>query len=237
MCLVNRIRRVKCDEEKPSCRRCTSTGRKCDGYAALQQNSLPEPRNLVVPVCATADGLSGNSSCSAHARVCFRIFRELCAMALTGYGTQGFWQTVVLQASDRSAVVKHLMIAASSLRVLTGESTEVVPAGQAGTSNVPFLAHYGRALRLLGTSPQSDVVVVLVSCVLLAVCEELQQNDLAAQWHIEAGKRILASQQRGTSLRRGNQTIEIDEITSTFSQLSFPRPTTASVYALCMTGD
>lgn len=27
-----RIRRKKCDEAKPSCRRCTSTGRKCDGY-------------------------------------------------------------------------------------------------------------------------------------------------------------------------------------------------------------
>jgi hypothetical protein len=27
-----RIRRVKCDETKPECERCTSTGRKCDGY-------------------------------------------------------------------------------------------------------------------------------------------------------------------------------------------------------------
>ncbi|KAI1106630.1 hypothetical protein F4804DRAFT_347583 [Jackrogersella minutella] len=27
-----RIRRVKCDETKPACTRCTSTGRKCDGY-------------------------------------------------------------------------------------------------------------------------------------------------------------------------------------------------------------
>ncbi|KAJ9486494.1 hypothetical protein VN97_g6839 [Penicillium thymicola] len=27
-----KIRRVKCDEEKPHCRRCISTGRQCDGY-------------------------------------------------------------------------------------------------------------------------------------------------------------------------------------------------------------
>lgn len=29
---LHRIRRVKCDEEKPACVRCTSTGRTCDGY-------------------------------------------------------------------------------------------------------------------------------------------------------------------------------------------------------------
>jgi hypothetical protein len=32
---------VKCDEEKPSCKRCTDTGRKCDGYAIQ-----PERRSL-----------------------------------------------------------------------------------------------------------------------------------------------------------------------------------------------
>lgn len=30
--LKYRIRRVKCDEQKPACLRCTSTGRTCDGY-------------------------------------------------------------------------------------------------------------------------------------------------------------------------------------------------------------
>ena len=32
-CLTCKIRRKKCDEQKPSCHRCVSTGRKCDGYA------------------------------------------------------------------------------------------------------------------------------------------------------------------------------------------------------------
>ncbi|KAJ5810885.1 hypothetical protein N7447_010401, partial [Penicillium robsamsonii] len=32
-CMTCKVRRVKCDEEKPHCRRCMSTGRKCDGYA------------------------------------------------------------------------------------------------------------------------------------------------------------------------------------------------------------
>jgi hypothetical protein len=35
--MIIRIRRVKCDEAKPNCVRCTSTGRKCDGYQAPVQ--------------------------------------------------------------------------------------------------------------------------------------------------------------------------------------------------------
>ena len=31
-CRTCKLRKVKCDEEKPHCKRCTSTGRRCDGY-------------------------------------------------------------------------------------------------------------------------------------------------------------------------------------------------------------
>lgn len=34
-CLTCRMRKVKCDEQRPSCQRCLSTGRTCDGYTAL----------------------------------------------------------------------------------------------------------------------------------------------------------------------------------------------------------
>ncbi|RDW61668.1 hypothetical protein BP5796_11560 [Coleophoma crateriformis] len=34
-CMTCRIRRVKCDEGKPACRRCELTGRLCDGYPSL----------------------------------------------------------------------------------------------------------------------------------------------------------------------------------------------------------
>ncbi|KAI1384916.1 uncharacterized protein F4822DRAFT_416684 [Hypoxylon trugodes] len=51
-CITCRIRRVKCDETKPSCTRCESTGRKCDGYGGAApprqrkrapQSSVPLP--------------------------------------------------------------------------------------------------------------------------------------------------------------------------------------------------
>ncbi|CAI6088519.1 unnamed protein product [Clonostachys chloroleuca] len=36
-CHTCRVRRVKCDEAKPSCNRCLSTGRVCDGYTSIFQ--------------------------------------------------------------------------------------------------------------------------------------------------------------------------------------------------------
>ena len=44
-CLTCKIRRKKCDETRPSCQRCLSTGRKCDGYAhvkILEYKNAPE---------------------------------------------------------------------------------------------------------------------------------------------------------------------------------------------------
>ncbi|KAL6228645.1 hypothetical protein BDW75DRAFT_235746 [Aspergillus navahoensis] len=36
------IRRVKCDEERPHCRRCQSTGRRCDGYVPRPARQQPQ---------------------------------------------------------------------------------------------------------------------------------------------------------------------------------------------------
>jgi hypothetical protein len=43
-----RIRKVKCDEVKPSCKRCTDTGRKCDGYTPPPTSGVPKKTSLVV---------------------------------------------------------------------------------------------------------------------------------------------------------------------------------------------
>ncbi|KAF2713873.1 hypothetical protein K504DRAFT_530784 [Pleomassaria siparia CBS 279.74] len=42
-CITCKIRRVKCDEAKPHCRKCSSTGRKCDGYTSSSTKTTPSP--------------------------------------------------------------------------------------------------------------------------------------------------------------------------------------------------
>ena len=157
------------------------------------------------------------SGCAVRARISFQMFKDLYAPALSGYGTSGFWQTVVLQASDMSEAIKHLVLAASSLH--WGPKPDSDEVQTTGGRNVPFLAHYGRALQVLGRCASSDVFVVLVACVLLAVCDDLQQNSCGAQRHIQAGQRILIAQSRAFQLSHWKHTEALGEIASTLSRL------------------
>ncbi|KAI1207985.1 uncharacterized protein F4807DRAFT_161118 [Annulohypoxylon truncatum] len=59
-CITCKIRRVKCDETKPACTRCTSTGRKCDGYGGA---APPRPKKS--PSAPSSSSPSSSSSSSA----------------------------------------------------------------------------------------------------------------------------------------------------------------------------
>ncbi|OTB03779.1 hypothetical protein M426DRAFT_173071 [Hypoxylon sp. CI-4A] len=68
-CITCKIRRVKCDETKPSCTRCLTTGRKCDGY----EGTLPPRQKRKTPTPTTSPNLSAypvpstfSSSSSTH---------------------------------------------------------------------------------------------------------------------------------------------------------------------------
>ncbi|KAI1779570.1 hypothetical protein F4818DRAFT_145091 [Hypoxylon cercidicola] len=54
-CITCKIRRVKCDETKPACTRCTSTGRKCDGYdGQAPPRRKKQPTEPAVPNAVTS---------------------------------------------------------------------------------------------------------------------------------------------------------------------------------------
>lgn len=97
-------RRVKCDETQPSCRRCSSTGRKCDGYGPSATLHIPT-------FSPSALGFSENS----RETRCFQYFYERTAPSLTGISGSIFWNIFVLQLSQREKSVWHAIIALGSL--------------------------------------------------------------------------------------------------------------------------
>ncbi|KAL5599098.1 hypothetical protein FOVSG1_006910 [Fusarium oxysporum f. sp. vasinfectum] len=48
-CITCKVRKIKCDETRPCCRRCTNTGRNCDGYAP--QGRQPTPAAHLAVTC------------------------------------------------------------------------------------------------------------------------------------------------------------------------------------------
>jgi hypothetical protein len=115
-----RIRRVKCDETKPACQRCLSTGRACDGYGVWagwnrytsSTNSNPNIRgpksltyhNMPVP-------LNGSTK---EELVYFDFFCRRTALKLPGVFESTFWEHLIFQASSSEPAVLHAVIALAS---------------------------------------------------------------------------------------------------------------------------
>ncbi|KAF2677407.1 hypothetical protein K458DRAFT_319508, partial [Lentithecium fluviatile CBS 122367] len=113
-CLTCRIRRVKCDEAKPICQRCESTGRKCDGYTTPSANMHPysiayTPPQLMLP---SVPGLDLNSTEEQEA---FHFYKYHTASELSGFFDSSFWQFEVLQASHTLPAIRHAIIAMAAL--------------------------------------------------------------------------------------------------------------------------
>jgi hypothetical protein len=200
----SRIRRVKCDEGKPSCHRCESTGRRCDGYAAPKYQPP-----VAIMVVLTG---SGRTECDVKSQRALHFFREICAPLLSTYGTSTLWNSLVLQACYIDESIKHLVIATSTLSY--NRQFEL----DHSQESFLFLIHYGKALRLLSQYQRPNTAFILMACLLLAMCDELRQNVIGAHRHIEAGKRILGAYY--TQKSRAMIGLEMEEISLAFSQLS-----------------
>ncbi|CAK7212748.1 hypothetical protein SCUCBS95973_001568 [Sporothrix curviconia] len=107
-CITCKIRRVKCDEGKPACHRCTSTGRKCDGYDlnTLTTLAVVQPQQLMgsgVPV----------SSPQEHAA--FQFFVHTGVSTMAGCTDIAFWTRLLPQYAQSDAAVYHASVAVGAL--------------------------------------------------------------------------------------------------------------------------
>ncbi|KAF5637885.1 transcriptional regulatory moc3 [Fusarium sp. NRRL 52700] len=102
-CITCRIRRVKCDEDKPSCHHCTSTGRKCDGYdlTTLASGGRIQRQPIV----------SGGSDAESQA---IYQFRTRIATLIASSFDADFWTYDVLHKSDTYTPVRHGLAALAS---------------------------------------------------------------------------------------------------------------------------
>ncbi|KAJ4125746.1 hypothetical protein NW765_001520 [Fusarium oxysporum] len=178
----SRIRRVKCDEKKPACHRCTSTGRKCDGYALMQKinpRDVAHGRMLLPPVSA----IDSQALLPVEERRALRYFHSVISPRLSSARDGYFWTHLVMQLSESEAVVKHTILSISSLF----ESSE-------GKNVAPYterfaLQHYTSAIQRLKTI-HSEPLVLLV-CILFICVEYLLANNKIALQHCQHGLAIM----------------------------------------------
>jgi Fungal specific transcription factor domain len=125
--MADRVRRIKCDETKPCCLRCTRTGRSCDGYERkLTQNSRRashksllqrynlQPIPLEPEPCPTSLPVSINFQDQEEARY-FRFFYHETADALAGGFDSPLWKRIVFQACHEDPSILNCTVAIAAL--------------------------------------------------------------------------------------------------------------------------
>jgi hypothetical protein len=99
----DRIRKIKCDERKPQCFKCTSTGRKCDGYQLPGQSGrLVHNISLLIPG-------------TRKERRAFEFFRSCTRPEFCSYFSDEFWERNILQASFSHPAIRHSIVALGAL--------------------------------------------------------------------------------------------------------------------------
>jgi hypothetical protein len=210
------LTQIKCDETKPCCLKCTTTGRKCDGYVlppprkarnqvtivSSAQSQLPDPTKglALVPITASSSEL--------------RALEYFCVKTAPNMGMHfdaDFWKRFVVPASMAEPALRHAMVAvgifAQQRAVPNDEGPAVwwpdVPSTSVSVpvrkrapdgNSIVALSNYNKSIGLLtklaSSSPGSNDVVLL-ACVLFICVELLRGDDVAAIQHFRGGMTII----------------------------------------------
>ncbi|KAK3671148.1 hypothetical protein LTR78_008949 [Recurvomyces mirabilis] len=213
-CTTCKIRRVKCDETKPACTRCTTTGRKCDGYYIPPRKNArkesPEARAPSAPLERSLDTIKGTPT----ELMAIEFFQARAGPSLASYFDASFWTRLVLQISRVEPAIHYAIIAVGYLNlqrqsmgstlhmrrpvVMNDPLAASVPLKKARSDhNDPFaLAQYNRAITLLAQrlkDPDAATEVALLACILF-VCIEFLRGDVEPAFkHFKSGMGIALS--------------------------------------------
>lgn len=233
-CATCRIRRVKCDEKKPECKRCICTGRKCDGYSTLpfsrrdlQAASQSASRQSIVR--AGSDGLGGllprlvtdPAFSDLLEKRYFQFFRQRTVADTNSIANCRFWDRVILQACHTTPAVKHAVLALSSLHQL---SSLPVDDNRGGQHRIYAERQHQKALEeartLVATSTPEDVDRILIACIIFVIFEGVRGDYTAASVHMSSGRAIVA--QHSGRLKATSRRKDLEEIEHALARLDLP---------------
>ncbi|KAJ8065699.1 hypothetical protein OCU04_006371 [Sclerotinia nivalis] len=206
-CQTCKIRRVKCDEAKPSCERCVSTGRKCDGYATDLKELRPEVQSTL-EIQRLPTFLSG----TVDERRGFQYFVSNTATELSGYFDTSFWEHLILQASVADPSLRHAIIGLGALHEdFSNRRLDLATKCDAARSSFGFATNqYTKAISHLRRSlagGKQKPLTALMSCVLFVCFDSLRGHFSSAIMHLQSGLKIL----HNSRLRSNSQDEDIIE--------------------------
>ncbi|KAJ5767366.1 uncharacterized protein N7511_004982 [Penicillium nucicola] len=185
-CKTCKIRRVKCGEERPSCFRCTSTGRKCDFESNVTGTSTspPTPSTSTSLVPCPGHTLSSSPDSGWRERRAFEYYFQHAAQYMSGGLGIDFWTGVVPQICRTEPAVWDAIIAISALFEYPEQCLDFTflrhkqkDAHLLKQSQKEALLWYSRSISSIHAQIErggADPYIALISCVLFICVETIQ---------------------------------------------------------------
>jgi hypothetical protein len=174
------VRRVKCDEEKPFCNKCTSTGRACDGYdmegSPGRSSSSDNPSATAGRTLTLVQSPSVESPSSPRERRSMQFFYERTVRKLNPFGADDFWDIHILRATHHEPSIRHAIVALGSLHEKFEESRGLAFPDGDNFSLQQYNKAIGSLLKPFSSGGQQTMDVCLTASILFA-CFEVRTND------------------------------------------------------------
>ncbi|KAM3499972.1 hypothetical protein MY10362_006814 [Beauveria mimosiformis] len=191
-CITCRIRRVKCDEGRPECKKCISTGRKCDGFE-IAPETVPCASPIATQCLHALTPIYGQAT--AHEREMFNLFRTRTVTQVAGAFYQPFWHVDVLLAAQTQPAIWH-----ASLSMAAMYSWFKIPADDT-QGQIIRQDHYKFALRqyneaithMVALARRQDArsaEALLIASVLFTGLSSLRGDPKEAMMHASHGLRV-----------------------------------------------
>ncbi|KOS39361.1 hypothetical protein ACN38_g9795 [Penicillium nordicum] len=191
-CKTCKIRRVKCDEGRPACRRCVSTNRVCDGYGIWGGGGTTygQPQNnraLSVYCTPVPVGNLGHEE-----QLCFDWLIARTARKFAGLFPSDFWESLIFQASAQEPAARHAVIALACThrfqqQYFTGLNKYDVERFT--------LTQYNKAIQHLRTDTTNSsysLRVALITCMLFIILEYMRGQYQMGCAHLQYGMKLLS---------------------------------------------
>ncbi|KAF2259051.1 hypothetical protein CC78DRAFT_476496 [Lojkania enalia] len=230
-CRTCKIRKVKCDEGRPACQRCISTGRPCDGYGiwggggnfygSRERTIIPKKGCVDSKLVTCLPQFAGSDDDMLYFEwIKFRAMKKI-----PGVFSLAFWHTLVLQASLSEEAVLHAVLALSCVHK-TGSMVirnRKRRADDLGNPERFILSHYNKAIGHLQThleaKDKASLLVALIACAVFVCMELLRGHFITSISHLQNGLKMLKESNLLSS--NHNRGLADDWIVEIFTRLQF----------------
>ena len=206
---VLRKRKVKCDEDKPVCRRCVLGGYVCDGYSSTWHLPTGSSSSTALPELAPLSQPSLYSAVRDESEYgYYQRFQNVIALELAKGQMGSVWLETMPRIGVEKDFVREVMIAFSALRMSIDNRYH-----KSGKHYRYALRRYGQSLQSLRKSIKEQTCSdreALAACLLMFSFESLHGDSQAAVSHANNGLSLLFKHDWNPLFTRGAYPVEYD---------------------------